>query len=104
MNNQLKKTLQNLEQLNQYLDNQIITKNILKEEEENIDQMDDLDLNMSEHLTELTKAKNINITMEHIGYIDANLALYDWHLEQMRDVTEKFIGLYREKNALKDIE
>ncbi|HLC07153.1 MAG TPA: hypothetical protein VJJ26_03120 [Candidatus Babeliales bacterium] len=104
MNDQLKKTLQNLEQLNQYLNNQIITQNVLKEEEENIHQMNDLDLNTSEHLNQLIKTKDINAIMEHIGYVDVNLGLYEWHLEQMRDITEKFMGLYREKNALKDIE
>jgi len=104
VNDQLKKTLQNLEQLNQYLNNQIITQNVLKEEEENIHQMNDLDLNTSEHLNQLIKTKDINAIMEHIGYVDVNLGLYEWHLEQMRDITEKFMGLYREKNALKDIE
>ena len=104
MNNELKKTLTILKQLNQYVDNSIVKENIFQEEDENIKDLNTLDKNTENSLDLLKKETTIDAIMEQLCQLDVNLALYDWHFEQVRDLTEKFIGLYREKNALKDIE
>lgn len=90
MNNELKKTLTILKRLNQHVGSSIVNEDVFQEENENIEDLNTLDKNTEDSLDLLKKETNIDAIMGQLCQLDVNLALYDWHFEQVRDQRTPF--------------
>jgi len=110
MKNELENTLKILKKLNEYVDDGIVSPEDLNKEYESIQALDVLDKQSNEFLMKINTMRSFVAhqesydSIEQICYLHINLARYIWHIEEMRNITEKFIGLYREKVFWKDIE
>ena len=92
MENEFKKILTFLEKLNNNTTKTIISSSELQEEYNNIKDLDWLNKTAMQHLNLLKQAysSSIDDIMEQICYFNINLNTYIWHIESMRDITEKF--------------
>ena len=93
MEKEFKKILNFLEKLNSNTSKKIALSSELQEEYNNIK---DLNWLNNETLIHLSLLKNVDPSsidevMEQICYFNVNLKTYIWHIESMRDITEKFI-------------
>jgi hypothetical protein len=93
MKNEFKKILALLEKLNQNSIKNIVLSADLQEEYDNIKDLKWLNNETLKHLDLLQKApiSSIDDIMEQICYFNVNLNTYIWHIESIRDTTEKFI-------------
>ena len=93
MENEFKKILNLLEKLNQNSTKKIVSFEELKKEHQRIDDLLLLDKKSIKHLDLLKKTCNSSIDeiMKHICNLDVYLGTYVWHIESMRDITERFI-------------
>jgi len=96
---ELEKTMKVFEKLNDYVNKEIVSLEVFKEEYENIQDLNELDKEVNAILLALNTDDFLDAfeTLEQICFLDMKLSTYTWHIEQMSDLTEKFIGLYREK-------
>lgn len=93
MENEFKKILTFLEKLNNNAPKKIILSSELQEEYDNIKDLNWLNNETLKHLNLLKKVNpsSIDEVMEQICYFNVNLNTYIWHIESIRDITEKFI-------------
>lgn len=93
MENEFKKILTFLEKLNNNIPKKIILPSKLQEEYDNIKDLNWLNNETLKHLNLLKKVdpSSINEVMEQICYFNINLNTYIWHIESMKNITEKFI-------------
>ncbi len=93
MENEFKKILIFLVKLNNNVPKKIILSSELQEEYDNIKDLDWLNNETLKHLNLLKKVdlSSINEVMKQICYFNINLNTYIWHIESIRDITEKFI-------------
>ena len=93
MENEFKKILALLEKININKQKNIVPLKELHEEYENIKDLNWLNKTSMQHLDLLKKAysSSINDIMEQICYLNVKLNTYVWHIESIRDITEKFI-------------
>ncbi len=93
MENEFKKILTFLEKLNNNAPKKIILSSELQEEYDNIKDLNRLNNETLKHLNLLKKVNpsSIDEVMEQICYFNVNLNTYIWHIESIRDITEKFI-------------
>lgn len=93
MENEFKKILTFLEKLNNNVPKKIILSSELQEEYDNIKDLNWLNNETLKHLNLLKKVdpSSIDEVMEQICYFNVNLNTYIWHIESIRDITEKFI-------------
>jgi len=93
MENEFKKILTFLEKLNNNVPKKIISSSELQEEYNNIKDLNWLNNKTLKHLNLLKKVdpSSINEVMKQICYFNVNLNTYIWHIESIRDITEKFI-------------
>ena len=92
MENEFKKILIFLEKLNNNVPKKITSSSELQEEHNNIQDLNWLNNETLKHLNLLKKVNPFSIdeVMEQICYFNINLNTYIWHIESMRDITEKF--------------
>ena len=92
MENEFKKILSLLEKINQINPNKMASFEELKKEYQRIEDLGLLDKKSASHLNLLKKAYNspIDEIMKHICHLNVYLGTYVWHIESMRDITEKF--------------
>lgn len=104
MNNELLRILDVLEKLNNYTHQSIVDLEVLEVERDRLKDLKILDHNVNTNLIALKNQSilNVNDIEEHLCFLDVNVGIYAWHCEEIRNITEKFIGLYREKNFWKD--
>ncbi|HSC25222.1 MAG TPA: hypothetical protein VLB80_03350 [Candidatus Babeliales bacterium] len=93
MENEFKKILTFLEKLNDNAQKKIISSSELQEEHNNIKDLNWLNNETLKHVDLLKKANpsSIDDIMGQICYLNVKLNTYIWHIESMRDITEKFI-------------
>ena len=93
MENEFKKILIFLEKLNNNDAKKIVLPSELEEEHNNIKDLNWLNNETLKHLELLKKANpaSIDDVMGQICYLNLKLNTYVWHVESMKDITEKFI-------------
>jgi hypothetical protein len=91
MKNEFKKILSLLEKINQISPNKTSSFEELKKEAQRIEDLEQLDKKSVNHLNLLKKSYNspIDEIMKHICHLNVYLGTYVWHIESMRDITEK---------------
>jgi len=99
MINELQKTIDLLKKINTHSNDSIVSLEELKREQRRLQDFNKLDNEVNNILAKLKNNPSININdiIEEICFLNINIAIYAWHLEQVRNITEKFIGLYRKK-------
>lgn len=97
MNNEFKKILNILEKLNKHTNPKIIASELLKKEYRRINDLTLLDKNSKKHLALLNKItnKSIDTIMQQICHLDVQLDTYVWHVECIKNITQKFIKYYK---------
>jgi len=92
MENEFKKILTLLDKLNDNAPKKIISSSELQEEYDNIKDLDWLNKTTMQHLNLLKQAysSSIDDIMGQICYLNVKLNTYIWHIESMKDITEKF--------------
>ena len=93
MENEFKKILIFLEKLNNNDAKKIVLPSELQEEFNNINDLNWLNNETLKHLNLLKNVdpSSIDKVTDQICYLTINLKTYIWHIESMRDITEKFI-------------
>lgn len=100
MENEFKNILILLEQINQINPKKIISFEDLKKEHQRIEDLRLLDKKFVSHLNLLKKSYDASIDeiMKHICHLNVYLGTYVWHIESIRDITEKFKLIKDQKN------
>ena len=91
MENEFKRILTLLDKLNDNAPKKIISSSELQEEYNNIKDLDWLNKTTMQHLNLLKQAysSSIDDIMGQICYLNVKLNTYIWHIESMKDITEK---------------
>lgn len=92
MENEFKKILTFLDKLNDNAPKKIISSSELQEKYNNIKDLDWLNKTAMQHLNLLkqTYSSSIDDIMGQICYLNVKLNTYVWHVESIKDITEKF--------------
>ena len=103
MDNEFKIILTSLERLNNHTSRKIITPNDFAEEKTYIQDLNWLDKNTTDLIKRFKKTSysNAQKKSEQLCSLYPSTNSYIAHIERLRDLTEKFIGLYREKASLR---
>ena len=106
MNSELQKILKSLGRLNDYANKSIVEIEGFIIEQRRLKDLDELEKE-TRGILSLLKSESlsdVNEIVEQVCYLDINIGLYAWHIENLKKITEKFIGLYRDRVFWKDVE